>query len=79
VNPSTFSIPFEFNGKQYVCEINPIKKHSSTPRTFQITLNDVYFGIITFTGKAWESDTRKNSLVEKIGSLIHEFLPIQPD
>jgi hypothetical protein len=72
VNLTPFSIPFEFNGKQYICEISPIKKYSSHPRTFQITLNDVYFGIITFTGEAWESDTYKNGLVEKIGSLIHE-------
>ncbi|HLK27905.1 MAG TPA: hypothetical protein VKT28_04945 [Puia sp.] len=72
MNPAPFLIPFEFNGKQYVCEINPIKKYSSTPRTFQITLNDVYFGIITYTGENWESDTYKDNLVEKIGSLIHE-------
>jgi hypothetical protein len=74
VNIVPFSIPFEFNGKQYVCEINPIKKYSSNPRTFQVTLNDVYFGIITFTGETWESDTHKRPLVEKIGSLIHESL-----
>ena len=68
-----FSIPFEFNGKHYVCDVSPIRKRSTiTPRTFQITLNDVYFGIITFTGDSWESDAHKHSLVEKIGNLIHE-------
>jgi hypothetical protein len=72
VIPVPFSIPFEFNGKQYVCELSPIKKYSSNPHTFQVTLNDVYFGIITFTGNTWESDTYKQPLVEKIGSLIHE-------
>ena len=72
VNPVPLSIPFEFNGKHYVCELKPIKKYSSNPHTFQVTLNDVYFGIITFTGNSWESDTHKQPLVEKIGSLIHE-------
>ncbi len=73
MNPVPFSIPFEFNGKHYICEVNPLRKHwDKMPRTFQITLNDVYFGIITFTGNAWESDTTKNMLVEKIGHLIHD-------
>jgi hypothetical protein len=73
MNSVSFSIPFEFNGKHYVCEVNPIRKFwDKTPRTFQITLNDVYFGIITFTGNTWESDTSKNMLVERIGRLIHE-------
>ena len=66
------SIPFEFNGKQYVCEISPLRNQQPMPKTFQVVLNQVYFGIITFTGRSWESDTRKHQLVEKIGSLIHE-------
>ena len=67
------SIPFQFNGKHYVCEASPIRKNlSATPRTFQITLNDVYFGIITFTGDKWESDGHKQHLVETIGNLIQE-------
>jgi hypothetical protein len=74
VNPLPFSIPFEFNGKHYICELSPIKKYSSNPQTFQVTLNNVYFGIITFTGDTWESDTSKQPLVEKIGSLIHESI-----
>ena len=73
MQPVSLTIPFEFNGKQYVCEANPLRKHLGTPpRTFQVTLNDVYFGIITFTGNSWESDTSKRLLVEKIGNLIHE-------
>jgi hypothetical protein len=72
VTPIPFSIPFEFNGKHYVCELSLIKKYGSNPQTFQVTLNNVYFGIITFTGDTWESDTYKQPLVEKIGSLIHE-------
>ena len=75
MNPIPFSIPFEFDGKRYVCEINPLKKQHPSPRTFQIVLNQVYFGIITFTGQSWESDSRKRQLVEKIGSLIHESYP----
>ena len=75
MNLVPLSIPFEYNGKRYVCQIHPIKKYRSNPHTFQVTLNDVYFGIITFTGKTWESDTHKKSLVEKIGSLIHECYP----
>ncbi len=68
-----FSIPFEFNGKRYVCEIEPIKSFwDNRPTSFQVTLNNVYFGIISFTGKCWESDTKKKGLVEKIGNLIHE-------
>jgi hypothetical protein len=73
MNPVSFYIPFEFNGKQYVCEVNPLRKEwNDTPRTFQVTLNDVYFGIITFTGNEWESDTSKHNLVQRIGTLIHE-------
>lgn len=72
MNPISFCIPFEFNGKQYTCEINPLRKQwDNVPRTFQVTLNDVYFGIITFTGNEWESDTSKHHLVQKIGTLIH--------
>jgi hypothetical protein len=68
-----FSIPFEFNGKLYLCEIEPIKSYwDKQPTSFQVTLNNVYFGIISFTGKTWESDTNKNGLVERIGNLIHE-------
>ncbi|HEY4875592.1 MAG TPA: hypothetical protein VIH86_08480 [Puia sp.] len=68
-----FSIPFEFNGKNYLCEIEPIKSFwDKQPTSFQVTLNNVYFGIISFTGKNWESDTNKNNLVEKIGNMIHE-------
>ncbi|HXB44049.1 MAG TPA: hypothetical protein VNV85_08330 [Puia sp.] len=74
MNPVPFSIPFEFNGKHYVCELTSIKKYSSNPQTFQVTLNSVYFGIITFTGETWESDTFKQGLVEKIGRLIHESI-----
>ncbi|HLY69368.1 MAG TPA: hypothetical protein VKR53_06535 [Puia sp.] len=70
-----FSIPFEFNGKNYLCEIEPIKNYwDKQPTSFQVTLNNVYFGIISFTGKNWESDTNKNNLVEKIGNIIHEQL-----
>ena len=73
MQPISFSLPFEFNGRKYKCEINPLKKYSdSIPRTFQVTLNDVYFGIITFTGEGWESDSSKYGLVQKIGTLIHE-------
>jgi hypothetical protein len=73
MNPVPFSIPFVFHGKHYVCEVNPLrKKWDNIPRTFQITLNNVYFGIITFTGNNWESDTSKAGLVEKIGQLIHD-------
>jgi hypothetical protein len=72
MDPVPFQIPFDFNGKHYNCEVYPLRKQRDCmPRTFQITLNDVYFGIITFTGDSWESDTSKNILVEKIGSLIH--------
>ena len=72
--PVPFSIPFEFNGKSYICEITPLRKNwHSSQNTFQITLNDVYFGIITFTGSTWESDTHKDNLVEKIGSMIQEM------
>ena len=77
MNPIPFSIPFEFNGKQYLCEVNPLRKlWDPTPRTFQVTLNNVYFGIITFTGDGWESDTSKRGLVEKIGNLIHQSYTI---
>lgn len=68
-----FSIPFEFNGKNYLCEIEPIRNFwDNRPTSFQITLNSVYFGIISFTGKTWESDTKKHILVEKIGDLIRQ-------
>jgi hypothetical protein len=73
MNPVSFSIPFEFSGKHYVCDISPLRSQwNSAPRTFQVTLNDVYFGIITFTGNEWESDTSKYLLVQKIGELIHQ-------
>ncbi len=73
MNPASFYIPFEFNGKHYECEVSPLRKRTDqTPRTFQIALNDVYFGIISFTGDHWVSDTSKTELVEKIGELIHE-------
>ena len=71
--PVPLSIPFELNGKRYRCEVSPLRRQwNSVPKTFQITLNDVYFGIITFTGDVWESDSSKQSLVEKIGQLVHE-------
>jgi hypothetical protein len=76
VIPSPLSIPFEHDGKRYVCEIHPIKKYSSNPGTFQVVLNDVYFGIITYTGHRWESDTHKHQLVNKIGSLIQETIRV---
>ena len=77
MNPLTFCIPFEFDGKQYICEVNPLRKQwVNTPKTFQVTLNDVYFGIITFTGNKWESDTSRDHLVQKIGTLIHESYAI---
>ncbi len=73
MNPVPFNIPFEYNGKNYICEVSPLRKQwDDIPRTFQITLNDVYFGIITYTGNTWESDTFKFGLVEKIGCLIHQ-------
>jgi hypothetical protein len=73
MQPISLSLPFEFNGRKYKCEINPLRKQpDAIPKTFQVTLNDVYFGIVTYTGKGWESDSSKYGLVQKIGALIHE-------
>jgi hypothetical protein len=73
MKPISVSLPFEFNGRKYKCEINPLRKHTDAiPKTFEVILNDVYFGIVTYTGNGWESDSSKYGLVQKIGALIYE-------
>ena len=73
MNKVPFCIPFEFNGKRFLCEVIPLRRQpGQVPRTFQVTLNEVYFGIVSFTGNSWVSDTSKKLLVERIGNLIHE-------
>jgi len=74
MKPQNLSIPFELDGRKYNCEVIPIHKNwPSSQHTYEVILNDVYFGIITYTGNSWASDSRKNNLVEKIGSLINEM------
>jgi hypothetical protein len=73
---SNFPIRFQFDGRNYLGQIKPLKSDSgnNNPTNFQVFLNNVYFGEIKRKGFKWETDSPKCAImVDTIGSHIDGY------
>lgn len=71
-----FTIHFDFEGKQYRGEIQPLQTGAQNrkPTAFQVFLNHVYCGLIRRRGEGWETDSPKCAvLVRPIGYQIEDW------
>jgi hypothetical protein len=71
-----FPIAFRYDGKQYNGQIKPQATglQQGLPISFQVYLNNVYFGLIRRKGVEWETDSPKCAImVEVIGNRIYDW------
>jgi hypothetical protein len=71
-----FPINFSFDGKQYRGEIKPLQVglQNRMPTSFQVVLNNVYYGLVKRRGADWETDSPKCAfMVDTIGNQIYDW------
>jgi hypothetical protein len=71
-----FPIAFRYDGKQYNGQIKPLETglQQGLPTSFQVFLNNVYFGLIRRKGVEWETDSPKCAImVDEIGNRIYDW------
>ena len=71
-----FPISFSYDGKQYRGEIRPLQTgvQNRIPTTFQVILNNMYYGLVKRRGADWETDSPKCAiLVDTIGNHIYDW------
>ena len=70
-----FPIHFYFDGKRYSGLIQPLQTgvQNRIPTSFQVFLNNVYYGLVRRRGTDWETDSPKCAImVEIIGNHIYD-------
>ena len=71
-----FPISFSYDGKQYRGEIRPLQAgiQNRMPTSFQVILNNVYYGLVKRRGADWETDSPKCAImVDTIGNHIYDW------
>jgi len=71
-----FPISFNYDGKHYSGLIQPLMNglQNRIPTSFQVFLNNVYYGLIRRKGVDWETDSPKCAiLVNTIGNHIYDW------
>jgi len=71
-----FPISFSYDGKQYRGEIKPLQAglQNRMPTSFQVILNNVYYGLVKRKGADWVTDSPKCAImVETIGNHIYDW------
>jgi len=70
-----FPIQFNYDGKHYSGSIQPLQTglQHRIPTSFQVFLNNVYYGLVRRRGTDWETDSPKCAImVEIIGNHIYD-------
>ena len=70
-----FPIQFNYDGKQYSGNIQPLQTglQHRIPTSFQVFLNNVYYGLVKRRGTDWETDSPKIAImVDIIGNHIYD-------
>lgn len=71
-----FPINFNYDGKQYSGSIQPLQTglQHRIPTSFQVVLNNAFYGLVKRKGPDWETDSPKCAFMVKIiGSYIYDW------
>jgi len=71
-----FPIHFSYDGVSYRGEIKPLQTgvQNRIPTSFQVVLNNVYYGQVKRRGVDWETDSPKCAImVDTIGNEIYDW------